>query len=288
MKHIFLLVAGFTCLVHVACAQKFKKSGIGAFGASQWYVGLQMGANFSNPHPIVSYSEFSVNSLDGGGIEKQYHKRFKNSGKQIGLKTAFSPFRSVNVSLSGLYFDYAYGYTNTFGWQDQESPENALELNYDHEHHITYLEFPLVARYYLVPKGKIKPHVQAGFYYGLMLNAHKEVTESGIDRASGGQVAFSQPAYATFITPLYVKSQMGYLLGGGLTYRVGTLNMTLDVHHKKGLNSITNTKNRYSETRQILGFGNVQDDLKLNNLEISFSLMFPLKFLTKDFKPIVL
>jgi hypothetical protein len=135
---------------------------------------------------------------------------------------------------------------------------------------------------------KIKPYLLGGVYYGLLLSAHKQVMESGIDKASGGTVSFQEPSYTTFIMPLYINSHLGYLYGGGFAYRAGTLTLTLDVLHKKSFNQITDTKNRYTQTRQLIGFGNVQDDLKLSNLEFSLSLLFPLKFLTKDFKPVVL
>ena len=134
----------------------------------------------------------------------------------------------------------------------------------------------------------MKPYLLGGFYYGYLLHASKEVKESGLDQASGGSVTFEEPTQATFISSLYIKSNMGYSYGGGIAYRAGTLTLTLDIIRKTGLNNISSAKNRYTETRKLPGFGNVQDDLKLNNLEISLSMLFPLKFLTKDFKPVVL
>lgn len=288
--YYFLLGTCIFLFTNIGYAQKFSKaSKIGPFGNSQWYIGLQLGTNYTRVKSLATYTEFSrLNPANEAPLTKEYHSRFKNRGQQIGLKTAFSPYKSVNISLSGLYFTYQYGYQNQFAWQDTENPQNSLELTFDHEHDITYLEFPLVIRYYILSSQKIRPHLLGGVYYGLLLSAHKQVTESGIDKASGGTVAYQESPYATFITPLYISAHLGYLYGGGFTYRAGTLTLTLDVLHKKSFNQLTDAKNRYTQTRQLIGFGNVQDDLKLRNLEFSLSLLFPLKFLTKDFKPVVL
>lgn len=289
-SHYFLLATCIFLLAHTGYAQKFSKgSKLGPFGDTQWYIGLQLGTNYTHAQSLATYTEFSrLSPSHKNFLTKQYHSRFKNRGQQIGLKAAFSPYKSVNISISGLYFTYQYGYQNQFDWQDTENSQNSLALTYDHVHDVTYLEFPVVTRYHIMPTKKIKPYLLGGIYYGLLLSAHKQVMESGIDKASGGTVSYREPSYTTFITPLYISSHLGYLYGGGFAYRAGTLTLALDILHKKSFNQIIDTKNRYTQTRQLIGFGNVQDDLKLSNLECSLSLLFPLKFLTKDFKPVVL
>ncbi len=287
-KNFCLLACCFTLLSSVCFAQNYRKGAKSSFSSSQWYFGLQLGTNYSQALPITSFSEFSYHPATVADTEKKYLKRFDNAEKHIGLTTTFSPFRQINLSLSGVYYNYSYGYDTDFSWQDEETPTHNLDLTFQHTHRLTYLEFPLMVQYNFFPDRRIKPHVQLGFFYGILLEGSKSVSESGIDYASGGTVTFQEPAFSTFITPLYRKYHMGYLYGGGLTYRAGTLTMRLDINHKTGLSNITNDETRFSGTRHILGFGNVQDDLKIKNLEISLSLLFPLKFLSKDFKPVVL
>jgi hypothetical protein len=76
--------------------------------------------------------------------------------------------------------------------------------------------------------------------------------------------------------------------GGGVAFNFGGIMLTVNANYKKGFNNIVNTKERFQETRQLFGFGNVLDDVKLDSFEFSLSCMFPLKFLTKSFEPIIL
>ena len=132
----------------VAFAQKFRKGAAGSFGSSQWYLGLQMGVNFTTVNALLPYSEFSYAEPEDAQLtEKQYQSAFKKSGKQLGIKVAVSPVKSLNISLTGLYSNTIYSYTNAFQWQDEENPDNALQLNFEHSHQLDYLEFPLVVRY---------------------------------------------------------------------------------------------------------------------------------------------
>ena len=52
------------------------------------------------------------------------------------------------------------------------------------------------------------------------------------------------------------------------------------------MNNVTNVKIRYEDSQFVSGVLDAQDDLKLNNLEVSIMVEIPLKFLTsKDFTP---
>lgn len=287
MKYISIVFLSLVFLLSGSSgiAQRAKKSSLGgAFGGSQWYIGLETGLNFTKVQPLADFQEFYRPSENLSS--KAYNKRLTNSSQQIGIKAAFSPIKQLNISLAASYMTYSYGYQQQFIWENPEAPDQHVTIHYDHTLHLSYLELPLIARYHLLTTGKFRPYLLGGGYYGRLIQADKQLTESGMDRASGGNTTYTKTASSTFVKDMFLKSQLGYLWGGGFAYQPGTLTITVDIMHKQGVHNITDVRQRFSAARALPGFGNVQDDLKLSNLQVSVSLLFPLKFLTKSFKPV--
>lgn len=273
----------------VTVAQKRPRRITGGHKMSQWFIGIRSGINFTGVQPAQYHSEFSNSTQTEGSVQesKVYNKQSSNVGTQIGLSTIFAPNPHFYISFRPVYSHINYSYSNELNWIDEDNANNSLKLKYDHKQSLSYIEMPLLLRYNLSTK-KVKPYIQAGGFYGRLIEASKAVTTTGIDKASGGVNEFSNGTQATGVTDLYLKSQVGLLGGAGIGYNLGGIMVSLDANLKVGMNNIVNVKERYSATRQLEGFGNVLDDTKLKNLEISFSLLFPLKFLTKTFEPIIL
>ncbi len=205
----------------------------------------------------------------------------------MGLSAAFSINKYLTVVLSPSYKTLNYQYQSQFSWQDEENSLNYLEHTYHHEKVLHYISLPLLFRF--SPMGRrLKPYVQFGGYYDRLLDAQKHITTEGIDQASGGQVNFKENPQSTDISHLFIRSHAGLLGGGGASYNLGTIIFYVDGQYRYGMHNIVNAKERFSGSRNITGFGNVQDDLSIKNIEISLGCYFPLKFLTKDFKPVIL
>jgi hypothetical protein len=293
MKHISRLVfCSLLLLIPMGLmAQKRGKGLVGGSKKSQWFIGIKMGTNVTNAVPTERHSEFSnttvLNAESPIEYEKNYRPRAKNFGTLIGITGTFAPHPNLLISLQPAYSNIKYGYTSEYLWSDDTNPNNSITLNYDHEQSLNYLETPLLVRYGF-GRQKIKPYLQGGGFYGLLLNANKAVETTGIDMASGGRNEFEGITQTTTVTSLYIKSQIGLTGGGGVAFNFGGIMLTVNANYKKGFNNIVDTKERFQETRQLFGFGNVLDDVKLDSFEFSVTCMFPLKFLTKSFEPIIL
>lgn len=255
-----------------------------SFGGSQWYVGVEAGPNFTRVRPQTPFHEYYriAEMLD----HKAYQPRWTNSGQQVGIQTVYRPARQLSISLSALYKTSRYGYQQQFVWEEPDMVDQRISINYHHTVQLTYLEFPLTVRYHLFSTGKIRLFLSGGGYYGRLLQASKQMTESGEDWASGGQTAYVNPTSATLVKDMFDASHRGYLWGGGIVYQPGTLTLTLELMQQQSLHSIPNPVQRYQAARNLPGFGNVQDDLSLSTLQASVALLFPLKFLTKSFQPV--
>lgn len=51
----------------------------------------------------------------------------------------------------------------------------------------------------------------------------------------------------------------------------------------KSMSNISNVSNRFGNDR-LSGIGDAQDDLDLNNIVISAGVLFPMRYLSSDFK----
>ena len=291
MKKLFYVVLLLLSLVvESSLAQSFRNNKNDPFRSSQAFIGLFGGANFSSPFLVNSFSDFSsIDDQETGMIddEKIYGDLLKNPGMNFGISGVFAFNRFFSIAISPAYQGVQYRYESRFIWEEVESPDNYLEYTFGHQQQLHYLSLPLIFRYSPIGK-KFRPYLEAGIHYDRLLNAQKVVTTQGLDRASGGEVLFENSPQSTDISGLYIKSHFGLLAGAGFTYNMGTLLLFMDGQYLYGMHTVTNAKTRYSGSRDIPGFGNVLDDVSLRNLQISIGCYFPLKFLTKDFSPVIL
>ncbi|MDF9797654.1 hypothetical protein OKW21_002917 [Catalinimonas alkaloidigena] len=287
---IALFLVGWVCSFTIGHAQKGKyRTSSNLFSSTQGFIGIYSGVNFSSPLISQSYSDYTLTDKEVNILNdnKQYESLTKNTGSLFGLSAAFSFSKYLTLAISPAYNTYKYKYQSQFSWQDEENFNNSLEHTYHHEQILYYLSLPLAIRF--SPLGRrFRPYLQAGGYYNLLLNAQKHVITEGIDLASGGQVNFKEAPQTTDISDLYIKSNAGILAGAGASYYLGTIIFYLDGQYRYGLHNVVSAKQRFSGSRNIYGFGNVQDNLSLKNIEVSMGCYFPLKFLTKDFKPVIL
>jgi hypothetical protein len=254
-----------------------KKSG--SFLNQQWYLGLILGVNVTEPVPVAQYSTFSPIDKDGLTQDKQYEK-FNIPGIQAGLDFSYQ-YRILVVSLQPNFRRQTFAYANHYQWVDDNNTENTLELNYYQEHQLDYIEFPLQVKVNVL-QSSIKPFAGIGGFYGLLANANKSITVDGVDRASGSSYPFNKEALSVGATDLFVKYNAGLLGSIGLNYDPGNIRLNLEIQYRFGLTNVTNTTNRFTDNR-LAGIGDALDDMSLNNLGVHITILFPLRFLSNDF-----
>lgn len=285
---LFLLIAIFT---NQGIAQGLKRNKLNdPFKSTQGFVGLFGGTSFSKPTMSQMHSDFNLIDPHNNDIisdAKEYGLRVENISSHFGISGSFSFGRNISVAISPAYKGLTFIYQSDFEWQSDEVETNSLSIEYTHLQRLHYISIPLMLRFSPIGR-KLKPYFQLGVHYDRLINAQKLVSSSGIDQASGGQVSFSTDEQSNDISDLFIKSHLGLLGGLGITYNLGTILIFAESQYRYGMHNITDTKNRFSASRNLPGFGNVLDDISIQNLELSLGIYFPLKFLTKDFSPVIL
>lgn len=254
--------------------------------SSQWWIGIKAGTNFTDPQASGDFETFSFTADPSAGNAEKTYDQFRLPGYQFGFIVGFEFLRGLSVQVQPAFSGYGYSYSINYYWASLEDQSKNVSVTYEHENHLQYLELPLSVKYEL-QRGKTKPYIHGGAYISSLLNATKKVTETITDNATGGNSIYDENKYAGQIEDFYLKSNWGFLAGVGVTQNVGNARFGLEVNYKMGMKNVTNSASRYRDNQFVSGVFDVQDDIQLNHLEISVSVVMPLKFITsKDYVPL--
>lgn len=268
------------CVVNMH-AQGRKRSSYGRdkFLEKQVWLGFKMGGILAKAKPVERYSIYqSTTDPTSNTYEKEY-RNYNHLGGISGFEFGFT-FKGIGVSFQPNFQRQIFSYKTKYQWVDPANIYNILDLKYDQVQKLDYFEFPLILKYEL-QLFKLRPYVQAGYYYGRLNNAFKEVEVEVSDYASGASNTNTIAHPSSGDKELFIRSSMGLIVGGGASYPIGNIRLALDLHYRHGFNNITSVANRFSND-QFTGSGDVQDDIKLRNFALSLSCLFPMKFLSTN------
>ena len=280
----FLLLS---CIVYAqpkrrpsAAFKKKAKEAQNSFLDKQWWIGLKIGPNLTQATPDTRYSILTPTNYAAVLNDKSYDG-FRQLGSQATLEITFN-YKGIGFSFQPTYRLSRFTYTNQFTWDNSENPAESLELNYAHEHQVDYADLPLIVKYDFT-SNTLRPYIQAGIFYSVLVNANKVVEITGTDFASGGTNEFSSEPLIVGAKDLFYKGYWGIIAGTGLHYNLGNVRLVLDMSYRIGMSNITNTENRFSNDR-LSGIGDALDDMKTDNLVLSIGCLFPMRFLSTSFK----
>jgi hypothetical protein len=260
-------------------SMKSKGSPTEKFLNKQFWLGFKAGVNLTSPVPQQRYSVITPNNYDATSNEKTYQS-FNKVGGQATLEVTFY-YKGISISAQPTYRTSRFTYFNEYKWDSPGATGQNLSLKFDQEQQLDYADLPLLVKYEF-SQNRLRPFIQAGVYYSILVNATKGVTVSGIDNASGGKNEFRNEPVVVGAKDLFTNN-WGMIAGGGLNYNLGNVRIVLDISYHIGMSNIANVKNRFSNDR-LSGIGDAQDDLKTNNLLFSVGCLFPLRFLSNNYK----
>jgi hypothetical protein len=261
--------------------RKPKKSGNyrDPFFDTQWWIGLRLGTNFTKAKPVERYSAYtSTQTTDTDAFDKDY-QGFGKGGVLGGLEMTFY-FKGICLSFQPDYRRQEFTYKNYYAWGDPANPTNAYEISSTTQNRLDYIHLPLLVRYEPL-KGRLRPYIQAGGYYANLMAAYKAYTASTTDHSSGTASTYISEEIISGSRDLYIRSNWGWIAGGGVSYPVGNFRLAADVTYRRNTNNITNVANRY-ENERYTGAGDIADDIKLRNITVSFALLVPLRYISKN------
>ena len=258
---------------------KPNNKGQDQFLNKQWWLGFKAGTNLSAADVVKRYTILTPTNYPSSQTDKVYDS-FNEYGIITSVEASFY-YKGFYFSLQPTYRSSHFTYSNQLQWINPANASESLTQNFNQEQKIEFAEIPFLIKYDITGS-RLRPFVQIGIYYSLLINATKTVKVSGIDIASGGTNTLnSDPVIVG--TKDFFTNNWGLIGGAGATYQMGNVRFLLDVSYRMGMSNIVNTKNRFSNDR-LSGIGDAQDDLKLNNIVVTAGVLFPMRFLSNSFK----
>jgi hypothetical protein len=280
---VSLLILASTVSVYAQPSKKQKgKSGSGSyrdpFLNTQWWVGIKAGGNLTKGKPFERYSSFSSTNDPSSTLYNKDYQNFNQFGGQAGLEITYY-HQGFSLSFQPNYRRMSFNYTNQYTWQDTGNSNYSFTKDYKATQKLDYFELPLLIKYEPF-KSRLRPFVEAGVYYAFLNNAYKSTEVNVTDNASGAVNKYQEEKLSLGAKELFIKSNMGWLVGAGLSYPVGNVRLAMDIAYRHTTNNITSAANRYSNDR-LTGSGDVMDNVKLRNISASVSILIPLRFIMK-------
>jgi outer membrane protein W len=245
---------------------------------TQWWVGIKAGGNLSKAKPFERYSSFSSTTDPSSTIYDKKYQNFNQMGGQAGLEITYY-HQGFSLSFQPNYRRMSFTYTNQYTWQDASNSNYSFTKEYKATQKLDYFELPLIAKYEPF-KSRLRPFVEAGLYYAFLNNAYKSTEVNVTDNASGAVNKYQEENLSLGAKDLFIKSNLGWIVGAGLSCPVGNVRLAMDVTYRHTTNNITSAANRYSNDR-LTGSGDVMDNVKLRNISASVSILIPLRFIMK-------
>jgi len=140
---------------------------------------------------------------------------------------------------------------------------------------LTYLNIPIMARYYPKMKTLIRPYVQLGAYAGFLLYTDNSFFATYKPDATSYQLEHMSSFERRRST------DWGFCGGAGAFVKLGDGQFFVDVNYYHSMTNITLTDQRYANSELVNTYYYLDDDLSLNNFAvgIGYSLYLDYKVL---------
>lgn len=269
-------------LAHLSVAQRKPSppSSFESFLNTQWWLGLRFGVNYTDPNSITKYNVFSPVNYDPETLEKEYSV-FSLAGGQAGLTISFY-HKGFSIGIQPTFKIMRYQYSNQFEWLGDGS-EDAFETTVDVTQKLDVIEVPLIMKYEIIKRGKVRPFVLAGLQQSFLISAQKKVEVEHVDYLSDNPQTYSGGTFALGNTDR-MKNFYGAVGGIGTSLDYANIRTVIEATYLRGLSSVTKNEDPFSEN-ELVALGDVNDELKINNINISLSFVFPLRYIDKTFQP---
>lgn len=259
----------------LSVSQHLQAQNYNVYRQQKMYVGLTGGINFSRAKVVEDYHVL-VNTPQSSATvqEKKYESFGQNKGSQFGLYFSYSFTRKLSFVFEPSLQTTSFNYATAYSWSDTV---NGSDFNIEmmHEQKLSGVNLPLLARYDFT-FSQFSPYVQGGIFMNFGRHARKTIfydntIDGDVDKETADQTGEAD------LTKHMNKANFGLSAGAGFTYFSNYFAISLESNFRYGFRSMVNDQNRYADyTGFSAQYLDAMDQLKLSNLDIQLSIMFPI------------
>lgn len=287
LNSLFKVLAALLFILYasqVFSQRKRPKEQFESFMKQQWLIGVNFGMNYSQAVPDERFAGFSssLESEEEELYEKKYND-FSLPGVQAGLNI-FYYYQGFAIGLQPNFRRMRFSYENSYTWEGS-LPIERIDNEFVIEQRLDYFELPFIVKYDILQK-KFKPFVSAGVFQSFRMGASKVVSLTQIDYVTGEPNEIDAGTVTIGVNDSFERSVFGFLGSIGVGYDTdNNVRMVLEFTYRQTFGNIVNPNQRYTEN-QLTSVGDIYDDMVLRNVSASIHFLFPLKYISPQFKSI--
>jgi tetratricopeptide (TPR) repeat protein len=211
---------------------------------------VTIGGNITSPHITKTFN--------GADYSKDYSSK---SSWQFGLVTGYhmNEIISLHAGLKATSKKFEIDY------QVDDWKINVKE-------NLTYLDVPVFARFTSKQWNGISALADVGGYAGYL------VTASNSFSRTNSVLNFEKREENLNAKQRMNNWEYGLFYGAGASYKIKNVHLVLDLRYYLSYANITNEDNRYADERLFYSYYFFDDNLRLNNLAISLSLIYNVNY----------
>ncbi len=274
------LLCCFILLLLASSVQAQKKpptkNPLESFLDTQFWLGLKMGINYTQAFPETRNTGFSPIDYNADSLQKSYDD-FALPGAHMGLEMNFY-HKGFSASFQPAYKRSRYRYSSNLEWQGESG--NRFQTRYNIEQRLDLIELPLMIKYDIIKKGKIRPFAMVGGFYSFVVSAQKDVRITQIDFSSGNPLQSSGGTSTLGVKDSF-KNFAGLGGGVGLNLDYWNIRTVFEINYKRSLTAATRQN---SEQNELASLGETNDEIFLRDISISLGFVFPFRFIDTQFK----
>ena len=194
----------------------------------------------------------------------------RSTGFQFGIAGEKTLTKNISIEVAAEITRILFKYT--------VNGQQSVQYQYDQS--ISYIEIPVLARYYFSLKSSFKPYLEGGLEAKISLNKMENSDVYGKYWFTNS--SNSDKVLTTFLTDI---QQVGLILGGGVGYDLKKFNLRLDFRY----NHYFNSSGQASKFDNITGYDDISSDEKfhytddinlisMKNVQISVGLFYNLNY----------
>ncbi len=248
------------------------------FLSTQFWLGIRTGVNLTQPYVADENAGFSPINYETDQLEKDY-TNFTPVGYHIGLEMNLY-HRGFSYAFQPTFKRSVYEYTSTYEWGDG-SETNSFETTGEARQRLDLIELPLLVKYDIIQNGNIRPFAQLGGFYSIVASAQKDFKVSQVDNLAGSALESKVGQVSIGVRDAY-QNFAGVLGGAGVNFDYFNIRTIVDVSYRMALTSVTRPNYVVNE---LASLGDVNDKLNLRDLNISVSMVFPFRYVDRQFMP---
>jgi hypothetical protein len=251
-----------------------------SFLDTQWWLGIRMGTTLTSPTIGEQSYAFSPIDYDIEDGDKQYES-LGNPGLLVGLDIIFY-HQGFSVGIQPAYKQLNFGYAQSQTWfNNDQTPALTNRLTVAQELHL--LEIPLMLKYDLIQFGKVRPFIQGGVQYSWVMDADRSASLVQQDFISTPPQNYAVDDIRSSNRNAF-QSYYGWVGGLGVNLDYLNIRTIMELNYQMGMQPVTAT-DANEQINQLAGIGDAYDELSLDQLYLSVSFVFPLRYIDNTFNP---